>query len=175
MLSSLGLDIDDDLAVAYAVGQPGIDLLALTAAYANAPLSATCGCATELATELGIAKVACGLAKPWSLGLVPAAFQDPAQRDSPAVRLIVETLKQHGQQQRGRPPVTLIGLGADKNVVDPEGCSALGHYYRAVRSTNDFHATFCTDKPQKADPALKAMLTPAGGPTAADKHCADDH
>ena len=70
---------------------------------------------------------------------------------------------------------TLIALGADKNVVDDDGCSALGHYFKALRSTNDFSATFGLGWKQKVDPTLRTMLTPAGGPTAADMSCADDH
>lgn len=66
----------------------------------------------------------------------------------------------------------LIALGADKEVLDADGCSALGHYYKAVRGVNDFSATFGMRK-QAADATLKAMLSPKAGPTAADKECAD--
>ena len=72
---------------------------------------------------------------------------------------------------------TLIALGADKDVVDNDGVSALGHYFKSIRSTNDFSATFGLIKGRKlkVDPTLRRMLTPAGGPTAADMDCADDH
>ena len=71
---------------------------------------------------------------------------------------------------------TLIALGADKDVVDNDGVSALGHYFQSIRSTNDFSATFGLKGPKlKVDPTLRRMLTPAGGPTAADMDCADDH
>ena len=43
------------------------------------------------------------------------------------------------------------------------------------RSTNDFFATFGLRPKQVVDPTLRTMLTPAGGPTAADMSCADDH
>ena len=71
---------------------------------------------------------------------------------------------------------TLIALGADKNAVDDDGCSALGYYLRAIRDSNDFSATFgIVSMKQKEDPLLRRMLTPEGGPTAADINCADDH
>ena len=72
---------------------------------------------------------------------------------------------------------TLIALGADKNAVDDDGCSALGYYFRAIRNVNDFGATFGLNREmkQKVDPVLRRMLEPEGGPTAADMNCADDH
>ena len=71
---------------------------------------------------------------------------------------------------------TLIALGADKNVVDDDGCSALGYYFRAIRNVNDFSATFGLNQEMKTkvDPVLRRMLGPDGGPTAADMNCADD-
>ena len=65
----------------------------------------------------------------------------------------------------------MIALGADKNIVDHDGCSALGYYFRAIRGINDFDATFACRRARekcKADPMLLRMLTPEGGPTAAD-------
>ena len=71
---------------------------------------------------------------------------------------------------------TLIALGADKDVVDNDGVSALGHYFKSIRRYNDLCATFGMKGPKlKVDPTLRRMLTPAGGPTAADMDCADDH
>ena len=73
----------------------------------------------------------------------------------------------------------LIALGADKNVVDDEGCSALGYYYAAIRGMNDFNAALLghvLGGPRyKVDKTLQVMLTPTSGPTAADMDRADDH
>jgi len=70
----------------------------------------------------------------------------------------------------------LIEFGADRNIVDDDGRSALGHYLGAIRTCNDFQATFDTKfRKQKADPTLRRMLMPARGPTVVDMTCADDH
>jgi len=72
---------------------------------------------------------------------------------------------------------TLIALGADKNVLDDDGCSALGYYFQAIRRSNDFSATFgeMMEKVGWVDPVLLRMLRPDGGPTVADMNCADDN
>ena len=69
----------------------------------------------------------------------------------------------------------LLALGADKGATDPDGCSALGHYFKAVCSMNDFNAALIGGPKAVVDQTVVAMLTPAGGPTTADKECADDH
>lgn len=85
-------------------------------------------------------------------------------------------LSMHNRTQDSTFVSTLIALGADKNVVDRDGVSAFGHYLKAIRNSNDFSATFGGLLPKvKVDSTLRSMLTPAGGPTAADKNCADDH
>jgi len=68
----------------------------------------------------------------------------------------------------------LIAFGADKNIVDDDGISALGHYFSSLRRANDFNATFDLEK-QVLDPVLRTMLAPARGPTIADLTCVDDH
>ena len=69
----------------------------------------------------------------------------------------------------------LIALGADKNLTERSGLTALGCFYRSVRSMNDFKAALTGGPKTKVDPALKAMLMPHNGPSAADKECEDDH
>ena len=60
--------------------------------------------------------------------------------------------------------------------VEPRKNSALNESQMgAVITTNDFFATFGLRPKQVVDPTLRTMLTPAGGPTAADMSCADDH
>jgi hypothetical protein len=81
----------------------------------------------------------------------------------------------HNRQQDTTMVAALIALGANKNVVDPDGRSALGHYYADLRSTNDFHATFSlAGGMTPVDPTLRAMLTPTDGPTSADQNHDDD-
>mmetsp|Transcript_15831 Transcript_15831/g.43949 ORF Transcript_15831/g.43949 Transcript_15831/m.43949 type:complete len:212 (+) Transcript_15831:1-636(+) len=83
------------------------------------------------------------------------------------------------QQHDSSVVSTLLALGADKNVLDNDGRSALGYYLKAIRGKNDTHATFDLHQvgllKQIADPLLVRMLTPDGGPTCADQLCADDH
>ena len=69
----------------------------------------------------------------------------------------------------------LIALGADKNLTERSGLTALGCFYRSVRSSNDFKAALTGGPETKVDPTLKAMLMPDNGPSAADKECEDDH
>ena len=78
-------------------------------------------------------------------------------------------ISRYNRQHDSTMVSTLIALGADKNVVDDDGCSALGYYFRAIRDMNDFSQTFFgAEMRQKADPVLRRMLEPEGGPTAAD-------
>eukprot|EP00966_Prymnesium_polylepis_P154997 3579427-Prymnesium_polylepis.3 len=70
---------------------------------------------------------------------------------------------------------TLIALGADKNLTDKRGRTALGCHYYSVRNSNDFKAALIGGPKSKVDPTLQAMLMPSNGPTAADKECEDDH
>ena len=70
----------------------------------------------------------------------------------------------------------LIALGADKNLTDNRGRTALGYFYSAVRSTNDFIAALLPHEPwMKSDRVIVDMLMPASGPSDADKECEDDH
>jgi len=107
-------------------------------------------------------------------------FKDP--RSGGATPLMVaatQTLSKynpvHNRQQDTKTVAMLIALGADKNIVDDEGRSALGHYYLKLRSLNDFSAALLDTPKIPVGNTVKAMLTPTAGPTAVDRESADDH
>lgn len=52
MFATVGLDIDDDLAVAYLVAQPCVEILGVTVTHGNAIISTTCPLAKQLINEL---------------------------------------------------------------------------------------------------------------------------
>jgi hypothetical protein len=67
----------------------------------------------------------------------------------------------------------LLSLGADKSLVGPDGCSALGCYRQAQRNTDDFLATFGMQGLRRGtNLPVEAKLTPPAGPTAADANAA---
>ena len=92
-----------------------------------------------------------------------------------AAEKALDGVSQHNRQHDTHMVARLIALGADKNIVDDEGCSALGRYFSAIRTLNDMNAALLNGPKSKADSTLKVMLTPAAGPTTADRNCADDH
>ena len=52
MLSMIGLDIDDDIAVAWGIADTNVELIGLSVASGNAPLFATCPNAQALVKTL---------------------------------------------------------------------------------------------------------------------------
>jgi hypothetical protein len=65
----------------------------------------------------------------------------------------------------------LLDLGADKNITDGAGRTALGCFYIAGRASNDFRSCFGLGGNIGPDPTMERLLMPSGGATAADKRC----
>ena len=70
---------------------------------------------------------------------------------------------------------TIPITGLIKHLAESSGLTALGCFYRSVRSSNDFKAALIGGPKTRVDPTFKAMLMPDNGPSAADKECEDDH
>jgi hypothetical protein len=78
-------------------------------------------------------------------------------------------------EKRYRMLVKLINLGADKNIVDASGETALGSYRERRRSVGDFHnvyhlsvASSETQMGPEFHARFESLLRPSGGPTRAD-------
>jgi hypothetical protein len=76
-------------------------------------------------------------------------------------------------QAEGAPDTTMLALmfasGADKELTDGEGKTALGHLRAVTRGLNDFRSTMLSQPRVPPNPMLEAMLMPNGGPTEADE------
>jgi hypothetical protein len=57
----------------------------------------------------------------------------------------------------------LLDLGADKNITDGAGRTALGCFYLAGRSSNDFRSCFGMGGNVGPDPTMERFLMPSGG------------
>jgi len=74
------------------------------------------------------------------------------------------------------PPIggirALLGLGANKDITDGVGRTALGHFYDTVRGYSDMAECFGSSRAKEPlDPTIEGLLLPSGGPTEADKRC----
>ena len=67
----------------------------------------------------------------------------------------------------------LVALGADKNVRDRAGRTALGHYYGTMKDLNKLESLQLGVPETPIDKTLERLLMPAEGPTAADQRARD--
>ena len=66
----------------------------------------------------------------------------------------------------------LLDLGANKDITDGVGHTALGHFYDAVRGYSDMFECFGSSRAKAPpDPTIEGLLLPSGGPTVVDKRC----
>ena len=101
----IGLDIDDDLTVAWAIADSKVDLLGLSVASGNAPLFATCPNAKILRNTLKPdLPIGCGLSK----NLIAVDFKDEGQKESDAVKLLAQSVETQN--------VTFVAIGALTNI-----------------------------------------------------------
>jgi len=68
---------------------------------------------------------------------------------------------------------SLIAMGADKNLRDRAGRTALGHYYQTMKDLNDLERSQLGVPETPIDRALERALMPEGGPTEADQRARD--
>jgi hypothetical protein len=92
-----------------------------------------------------------------------------------AAAAIGETNPIHNPSPSAQAVSALIALGADKNITNQGGRTALGFLYCSLRNHNDFNAALIGGPKTTVDPTLQAMLMPSAGPTVADEECKDDH
>lgn len=92
-----------------------------------------------------------------------------------AAEAAVQRTSMHNPTPSAHEIGILIALGADKNLTDRNGNTALGCFYKSIRSSNDMKAALIGGPKTKVDPTMKAMLMPDNGPSDADKDCEDDH
>jgi hypothetical protein len=116
------------------------------------------------------------LNNPDSAGLTPLMAAAATATSSSAVSIASNARFQMAEK--------LIDLGADKNITDASGETALGKYRRMKRSMTDFRNMFGlqqhhhhradTDSDHREHSRLGQLLRPFGGPTAADTAYLDD-
>mmetsp|Transcript_28484 Transcript_28484/g.45907 ORF Transcript_28484/g.45907 Transcript_28484/m.45907 type:complete len:361 (+) Transcript_28484:16-1098(+) len=115
LFAPVGLDIDDDLAIIFALNRPNVEVVALSVTHANAPLFITCSAAKELVkTVEAKIEVGCGLG-------YFTDFKDTQHRETCGF-LAKQTMEAVKRQQDG-DRIILIGLGANTNIA-----CALFHY-----------------------------------------------
>mmetsp|Transcript_30303 Transcript_30303/g.67156 ORF Transcript_30303/g.67156 Transcript_30303/m.67156 type:complete len:1016 (+) Transcript_30303:476-3523(+) len=68
---------------------------------------------------------------------------------------------------------TLCEMGADKNLRDRAGRTALGHYYQTMKDLNDLERSQIGVPDTPIDNTLERLLMPDGGPTEADMRARD--
>jgi len=69
----------------------------------------------------------------------------------------------------------VIALGVNKDLVDKEGYSAIGHYFKSVQNMNSMSAMFGgAAGTNRAERAIAQLLVPSNGPTRKDVSCISD-
>jgi len=120
LASWFGLDVDDDLAIAFLAGTKHVSLVGATATFGNAPLLTTCKRLAVLLQELGVPQLPRACGSPWSWaeflnGIWPGR-PSAATSNEAAETIAALTRSFHASTAASTERIVWLSLGAMTNV-----------------------------------------------------------